>query len=677
MQRSNRILMITIFLLLASSMMIDSCFIAGGENEEILLTVEIIAPANGTEVNGTIRIDAKVIYCNCSGNTSVYIDKEFLNIGTRYDLMGQYEYFSHEWNTTTVENGQHEILVFDKHNIAYDIIYLFVNNAGGGGPIRNTRITSPGNNTNIQGLVTVHAEVLTCNCSGLTSLYVDGVFVSNGTHETTISHDGRWWEIFTHSWDSRTIDNGQHTLRVYGKHPEYFDEINVTVENEEEEQNTMIISLHNNTEVHGNLRVGIRVLACKCNALTSMYVDGRFISNGTRDGSVGQYEYFSHEWDSATVGNGGHRIRVYGKHPEYFDEITVFVNNTDDGSGDVEVRILSPDMNSEVSGIVTVRAEVTGENVSGNSSMFVDDVLISNGTLDLVAGQYQYFSHLWDSTTVENGIYLIKVFDKTGESFDVINVFVNNTIVINYPPILIVTPANKSQIEGIITIIVEVLVNKSISTTTLYIDDVLMSSGISESKINRNGTWFDIYLYEWNSKSASNGNHEIKVTSGDMSCMDHITVFVLNPVDESFKITTIISPPKGSLVDHELTIEVEVLVICNCNSTTIMFVDGIYISNGTMVDAFVRNGSRFEVYAHQWNTTSMEDGPHLLRILGKHRQYFDEITVIVDNSPMKKPEKDDVPSPFYGIYLIIIAVMIIVLIIIKIRKKDFQDMSGK
>jgi len=663
--------MLTILLLFASSMMIGDRSIVKGDDEVTPLTVQFVAPGNGTEVNGSIQIDAKVLDCDCPGNTSVYINKEFLTNGTRYDLLGQYEYFRHEWNTTTVENGLHEILVFDKHNIAYDIIYLFVNNVGSAGPVRNTRITSPGNNTNIQGLVTIHAEVLTCNCSELSSLYVDSVFISNGTRDAPINHDGRWWEMFTHSWDTRTVENGWHTVRIYGKHQEYFHEINVTVENEEDEKNTKIISLHNNSEVHGNLRVNIRVLACKCNAVTSLYVNGLFISNGTKGGSVGQYEYFSQEWDSRTVKNGRHLIRVYGKHKEYYDGITVFVNNTDHGSTG-EVRILSPEINSEVKGLITVRVEVIKGNVSGNTSLFIDDVFISNGTLELSVGQYEYYSHLWDSSTMENGICLVKVIDKNRNFFDVISVFVNNPIVIDYPPVRIVTPTNNSQIEGIAAIKVEVLANKSMNTTVLYIDDILLSSGISESRINKNGTWFDIYLYEWNSKSASNGNHEIKVTSEDMSFMDSIAIFVLNPLDESFQITKIISPINGSHLDHEITIEIEVLVICNCNSTTIMFVDGLYLSNGTMVDTYFRNDSRYEVYTHQWNTTSTGDGPHLLRILGKHRQYFDEITVIVDNAPAINPGTDDNHSSFYGIYLIIFAVIITVIIVITImRKKNF------
>ena len=668
LKKRNSILLFTIFLLFSSSLIIGDRSVVEGNDEVAPLTVEIIAPGNGTEVNGSIQIDTKVLYCNCTGNTTMYVDKKVHSIGTRSDLVGQYEFFRNEWNTTTVQNGLHEILVFDKHNITYDIIYLFVNNAANGSSIKNTRITSPGNNTNIQGLVTVHAEVLTCNCSGLSSLYVDGNFISNGTYETTINHDGSWWEIFKHSWDTRTVENGWHTIRIYGKHPEYYHEINVKVDNEEVEQNTMITSLHNNTEVHGNLRVAVRVMACDCSALTSLYVDELFISNGTWDGSIGQYEFFSHEWDSSTVMNGAHLIKVYGKHKEYYHEVTVFVNNTDDGSQDRKVRILSPEMNSEVSGLVTVMAEVTGGNVSGNTSMFINNVFISNGELDLNIGQNQYYSHIWDSKTVKNGIYTVMVVEETKGSFDMVVVYVNNTKVIDYPPVSIVSPANNSQITGIATIEVEMLANINVNSTILYIDDVLMSTSIYESKINRNGTEFYIYLYEWDSKSVSNGNHEIKIASENMIYFDFNTVFVLNPVDETFKNTRIISPSSGVLVKSELIIEVEVLVICSCNSTTIMFIDGTYISNGTMVGNFSRNGSQFEVYSHNWSTTSIEDGSHMMRILGKHRQYFDEITFIVDNSPANKPETEDKSTPFYGIHMTIL-VLISMLIIARMGKR--------
>ena len=668
------ILALSIFILLVSSIMTGECFVAGGGNEETRQTVQIVGPVNGTEVNGTVQIDAKVLYCNCSGNTSVYIDKEFLSIGTRYDLVGQYEYFRHEWNTTTVENGMHEILVFDKHNIAYDIIYLFVNNTGSGGPVQNTRITAPGNNTDIHGIVTVHTEVLTCNCSGVTSLHVDGVFISNGTFETTINHDGRWWELFTHSWDSRTVENGVHTIRVYGKHTEYFDEINVTVENEEEEQNTMIISLHNNSEVHGNLRIGVRVLTCECDAQTSLYVDGEFVSNGSLAGSVGQYEYFGHDWDSATVENGKHQIRAYGKHIEYYDEVTVFVNNTDGGGEEGEVRIVAPEMNSEVSGLVTVRAEVIKGNASGNTSLFIDDVFVSNGTFDLAAGQYEYYAHLWDSTAVENGIHHVRVALVDGGQFDLITLVVNNTKVEPLPDIQIIGPGNNTLVGGIVIIKAELLAGNGTGNTSLYIDDIFIVAGVHENTISKNGTLVDVFVHEWYSTSGPNGDHTIRVYDRQNELFDEISVFVLNDLEnQGIPNTRIISPVENSTVNGTIAIKVEVLVICNCEATTLLMVDKSIVGQGTLESTFLRDGAWFEVYVHQWNTTSVKDGKCQVRVLGKHKQYYDELTVEVKNS-----HEDENAATRFGshtMFLVIIILFIVFALIIGlilVRKRHSQ-----
>jgi len=668
------ILVLSTFILFASSIITGEYFVTRGDDEATRQTVQIIAPDNGTEVNGTVHIDAKVLYCNCSGNTSVYIDKDFLSIGTRYDLIGQDEYFRHEWDTTTVENGLHEILVFDKHSIAYDIIYLFVNNAGSPGLIRNTRITSPGNNTKIQGLVTVHAEVLTCNCSGLSSLYIDGIFISNGTYETTINHDGRWWELFTHSWDSKTVDNGLHTIRVYGKHEEYFDEINIMVENEDEEQNTVIISPQNNSEVRGNVRVGVRVLTCECNARTSLYMDGRFVSNGSLAGSVGQYEYFGHEWASTTVENGKHQIRAYGKHRDYYDEVTVYVNNTDDGSGDGEVRILSPEMNSEVSGVVTVRAEVLKINVSGNTSLYIDDVFVSNGTFDLATGQYEYYSHLWDSTTVENGLHRARVVLIDGGEFDQITLLVNNTKIEPLPEIRITTPANNTLVEGIVTVKAEVLAGNGTGNTSLYIDDIFIVAGVLENTISKNGTLVDVFVHDWYSTSGPNGDHTMRVYDKQNVYFDEISIFVLNDLEnQGIPNTRIIFPVENSTVNGTMTIKVEVLVICNCEATTLLMIERTIVGEGTLDSTFLRDGAWFEVYVHQWDTTSVKDGKCQIRVLGKHKQYHDELTVEVKNSD--EDEKVEGRLGSREVFLVIVILLIVlafITVLILVRKRHSQ-----
>jgi hypothetical protein len=80
----------------------------------------------------------------------------------------------------------------------------------------------------VSGTVNITAEVVTCNCTGVTKLYIDGVFEGNGTAYQA-NHDG--FENFYHIWDSYAVGNGWHNITVRGKHDQYFDTISVLVNN--------------------------------------------------------------------------------------------------------------------------------------------------------------------------------------------------------------------------------------------------------------------------------------------------------------------------------------------------------------------------------------------------------------------------------------------------------------
>ena len=95
----------------------------------------------------------------------------------------------------------------------------------------NTTIIAPQNNSQALGTMTIEVEVVACNCTATTALYVDGIFVSNGTRESMVQYGEVWYERFTHRWNSRSVSNGFHQLKVLGKHPQYSDTISVEVNN--------------------------------------------------------------------------------------------------------------------------------------------------------------------------------------------------------------------------------------------------------------------------------------------------------------------------------------------------------------------------------------------------------------------------------------------------------------
>jgi len=80
----------------------------------------------------------------------------------------------------------------------------------------------------VSGTVNITVDVMTCNCTGVTKLYVDGVNEGNGT-PCQASRDG--FETFYHLWDSGAVDNGWHNITVKGKHEQYSDAVSVLVNN--------------------------------------------------------------------------------------------------------------------------------------------------------------------------------------------------------------------------------------------------------------------------------------------------------------------------------------------------------------------------------------------------------------------------------------------------------------
>ena len=96
---------------------------------------------------------------------------------------------------------------------------------------KNTQIISPPGGSFVRGTVTMTVYVQTCNCTGVTELYADGAFHSNGTRPpvTMVELNGTYFEVFEHHWDSSAASTGWHNLTVLGKHKEFCDTVFVLV----------------------------------------------------------------------------------------------------------------------------------------------------------------------------------------------------------------------------------------------------------------------------------------------------------------------------------------------------------------------------------------------------------------------------------------------------------------
>jgi hypothetical protein len=422
------VLIFSTFILLNPISAVDSDF------ENTIIT----SPENNDEVSGSVTITVEVMACYCNGTVKLYIDDEYISEVTR-DCMskdGKYEIYTYDWDSTTVIDGTYTIKAVGKHDEHTDEIEVAVKNGGSGGEPEIVRIISPEDNSEVKGDVTITTEVLACDCNGITSLYVDGEFVADGT-PGKMTTDGAY-EIFIHVWDSREAKDGLHRLTVYGKHNEHSDEIDVIVSNQggkTEPDIVRIISPEDNAEVKNTVVIKAEVPACFCLSTTSLYVDGGKIADGTHQGMSddGDYEIFSHEWDTTSAKNGGHKITVFGKHGEHSDSITVFVSNDGGGVPEKDIRFVPFEENKILTGKITIKVEVKSSEDTGPTLLYINDEFVSEGyhidDIEYEGETYSIYQHEWDSTKVENGMYTLKIQDSNKEQFDAIQLEVNNEAV--------------------------------------------------------------------------------------------------------------------------------------------------------------------------------------------------------------------------------------------------------
>lgn len=399
--------------------------------------IRIISPDNDSEVSGIVAIEVEVMACFCEGKTSLYVDNKFISEAARSHMSddGNYEVFLHQWDTTEAADGVHQIRVYDKHDEHYDEISLVVVNSGGDSEEpKMVQIISPEDKAEVKGDVTVTAEVPACFCKGTTSLYVDNVFITEGT-PGRMTVDGAY-QIFIHVWDSTKATDGEHKIRVYDKHNDFSYEITVMVNNDggssEEPDVIRIVIPEDNAVVKGDVTITAEVLACFCNSTTSLYVDNQFITDGTpgRMSENSDYQIFIHAWDSREASNGGHKITVFGKHGEHSDSITVFVNNEGSGKPQENIRIVSPQNDDKIGGKIIFKVEVSSSENPGTPRMFVNDQFVSEGLLlteiEYDGESYNIFTLEWDTSEIENGEYSVRIQDDQNGEYDEIQLNIEN-----------------------------------------------------------------------------------------------------------------------------------------------------------------------------------------------------------------------------------------------------------
>lgn len=257
-------------------------------------TVSITSPSNDTSVSGTITISASASDNVGMAKVELYIDGLLKSTDTASP-------FNFVWDSTTVGNGFHTILV-KAYDLAGNIgtsttVSVTVNNNQGDTTPPTVSITAPTNGTTVLGMVFVTSTA--SDNVGVTKveLYVDGTLQNTDTSSP-----------YSFVWNSSMVANGLHTFvaNAYDAAGNIGTSATISVNVNNPLSDTIlptvsVISPSNESIVSGTIIMTASASDNVGVTQVGFYVDGALQSTDT----TSPYSYI---WNSTSVTNGVHTL---------------------------------------------------------------------------------------------------------------------------------------------------------------------------------------------------------------------------------------------------------------------------------------------------------------------------------------------------------------------------------
>ncbi|MDP6154976.1 MAG: Ig-like domain-containing protein [Candidatus Thermoplasmatota archaeon] len=338
--------------------------------------VEIIEPAHGKTVNGVVNV--KVRASDLDGKEDIKKVHVKIDDGEWNDaiLQGHGEDHSlwvYNWNTTTVENGEHHISAkaYDHEDDGEaDVIGVIVNN-------------TEENHKPVAEIVEIHQGA---TVSGVVEVWikasdVDGiddieqVFVwidDNEWQNATFLRNGEGHSLWVYEWDTTLEPNGEHHIWTIAY--DAVDEgeenwVGVFVENIVENQipRAEFIEPGAGARVHGIVRVTVAASDPDGNDNLEMVfvrIDDGEWQNATFHNNENGNSLWIIEWNTSAVENGEHHIQTSafdGEDDSHVHTIGVFIHNEINENHPPTARIIDvePIINGHLSGVVDVWIRVS------------------------------------------------------------------------------------------------------------------------------------------------------------------------------------------------------------------------------------------------------------------------------------------------------------------------------
>ena len=376
----------------------------------------IISPPNNSEVSGNISINGTASDEN--GNNTI----EFVEVSidsSDWESVNGTNKWDYQWNTTTVENGEHSLRfrAYDGelHSDIQELILDVQNNR----PPELT-ITSPDNNSEVDGQITIEGE----------SSDVDG---DETIESVDISIDDTTWEevlgttSWSYEWDTTEHTNGEHILqfRAYdGENYSVIEELTLNVQNKNKIPEVTTDYPEDGADVEGTITIsGTATDEDGDEAIETVELS---IDGGEWEAATGTTSW-DYDWDTTLHSDGTYTVEVRafdGIDYSGVQEITLNVKNAQENIKP-EVTILAPLPNFEVKDEVYCTGKATDE----DGEIEKVEMSIDGGQWFTVQGK-DVWAYSWDSKSVENGIHTVSVRSYDGEDYsdEVIVTFTVNNV---------------------------------------------------------------------------------------------------------------------------------------------------------------------------------------------------------------------------------------------------------
>jgi hypothetical protein len=473
----------------------DQTFIAGASGDTTPPAVAMISPINGATVSGTVTMTADAT--DGVGVANVQFQLDGNNFGSPITAAP----YSLPWDTTASTNGNHTVAAVatdTSGNAATSTVEtVTVSNAQSSPPPAGpaVSITSPANNSTVNGTVTVSAAA--SDSAGITSvqLQVDGANV--GAALTSAPYN--------FSWNTTSVSNASHKLTAVatdtGGNSATSAAVTVTVNNADTIPPTVsITSPANNSTVSGVVTVNATASDNVAVASVQLQVDGMNV------GAADTSSPYTFSWSSTSVSNGSHTLSAVAKdtsgNKTTSAPVKVTVSNNTQTTPPT-VSITSPANNATVSGVVTVNAAASDSAGIASVQLQVDGANVG------AADTSSPYSFSWNSASVSNGSHTLNAVatassgNKTTSAG--VKVTVDNNTDTTPPTVSITSPANNATVSGTVTVTASASDNVGVASVQFQVDGNNVGSADTSSPFN----------FSWNTASYANGSHALAAIAKD------------------------------------------------------------------------------------------------------------------------------------------------------------------